>query len=366
VKLLLLGTSIAFWMYCTNVVHNLLVGILMFEIFHDVQYLSIVWVFNRKRAQDDPAGMGRLTRAVFGTRRALMGLYVGMVFAYGSLYFFEMRIDDLTPVFGGVLAASALLHFYYDGFIWKVRERSTRQALGLEGGQELRRTRELVPGFKHALKWSPFVAVVAALAVLVAYPRMSELQARVALADAFPRYDVAQANLGVALYANDDLDGAIEANRRALALDPKDVDLRGQARNNLCWALEERAERYLKTGAAAQALPLAREAAGLEPRLPDLVSNKATELLQKGDVEGAVVKYRTALLVSPEHPQIHMNLALALAAGSRLEEALVHARTAQRGLPQDAGIARLVERLETVAPPRVPRGKPLDAGAAPQ
>jgi len=29
------------------------------------------------------------------------------------------------------VTASTLLHFYYDGFIWKVRERSTRSLAGL-------------------------------------------------------------------------------------------------------------------------------------------------------------------------------------------------------------------------------------------
>ena len=47
-------TSFGFWWYANIAVSNLLLGILLFELFHDVQYLSIVWVFNRSRAARAP------------------------------------------------------------------------------------------------------------------------------------------------------------------------------------------------------------------------------------------------------------------------------------------------------------------------
>jgi uncharacterized membrane protein (UPF0136 family) len=42
VKLVLLVTSISFWWYCNNIVASVLVGSALFEVFHDVQYLSLV------------------------------------------------------------------------------------------------------------------------------------------------------------------------------------------------------------------------------------------------------------------------------------------------------------------------------------
>src|SRR4051812_19112791 len=47
VKLALLATSIGFWWYCNNGVTNILAGIALFEVFHDTQYLSLVWIYNR-------------------------------------------------------------------------------------------------------------------------------------------------------------------------------------------------------------------------------------------------------------------------------------------------------------------------------
>src|SRR5437660_8776866 len=55
----------------------------------------------------------------------------------------------------GVVAASGLLHFYYDGFIWKVREKSTRQSLGLDGGTVDVNLGGWIPGWAmHGAKWA--------------------------------------------------------------------------------------------------------------------------------------------------------------------------------------------------------------------
>src|SRR5947199_9674156 len=53
VKLVLLVTSISFWWYCNNIVASVLVGIALCEVFHDRQYLSLVWINNRKLADSE-------------------------------------------------------------------------------------------------------------------------------------------------------------------------------------------------------------------------------------------------------------------------------------------------------------------------
>src|SRR5262249_9497004 len=149
-----------------------------------------------------------------------------------------------------------------------------------------------------------------------------------------------------ALYQKGDLDGAIVANRKALALHPADEDLAAQSRINLGWALVERSEQHVRAGTPDAAMPLLHEALGLDPKFPDLENDKGTELLKKGDINGALLKYQVALMMAPEHPHVHMNVALALASAGRMHDALDHARMAQRALPQDPGVAQLVQRLE--------------------
>ena len=84
VKMILLVSSIAFWWYCNNGVQNILVGIALFEVFHDVQYLAIVWIYNRSRVERDQSIRGFM-RFVFRRSGSLIGVYVGLVLAYGSI-----------------------------------------------------------------------------------------------------------------------------------------------------------------------------------------------------------------------------------------------------------------------------------------
>src|SRR5207248_3198012 len=82
-------------------------------------------------------------------------------------------------------------HFYYDGFIWKVRERSTRQSLGLAGG-----TTDPAPaglgGFLpswtlHGLRWDAvFVLPLSALWFWQTHLSVPELQRRAWLAADVP------------------------------------------------------------------------------------------------------------------------------------------------------------------------------------
>src|SRR5438093_3339565 len=157
VKLALLITSIVFWWYCNNLVANILVGIALFEVFHDVQYLSLVWIYNRNRVEKD-TNIGGFMRFILRPSGSLIGLYVGLVFAYGSVSYFNAHLgmETVKRILTGVVTAATLLHFYYDGFIWKVRERSTRQSLGLSGGTADVSLGGILPSWAwHGFKWVP-------------------------------------------------------------------------------------------------------------------------------------------------------------------------------------------------------------------
>src|SRR5436190_7407769 len=166
VKLVLLVTSISFWWYCNNIVASVLVGIALFEVFHDVQYLSLVWIYNRKRVESDRS-IGGFMRFVFRRSGALVGVYVGLVLSYGGLSLSKSYVDieAVKRILTGVVTASALLHFYYDGFIWKVREKSTRQSLGIGGGTADVSTTGFLPSWAlHGAKWlAVFVIPLGAL-----------------------------------------------------------------------------------------------------------------------------------------------------------------------------------------------------------
>src|SRR5438093_7564267 len=166
VKLVLLVTSISFWWYCNNIVASVLVGVALFEVFHDVQYLSLVWIYNRKRVETD-SSIGGFMHFVVRPRGTRVGVYVGLVLAYGGLSLSKsyVGIEAVKRIITGVVTASALLHFYYDGFIWKVCEKSTRQSLGISGGTADVMMNRLFPGWAlHGVKsMAVLVIPVAAL-----------------------------------------------------------------------------------------------------------------------------------------------------------------------------------------------------------
>src|SRR5262245_23229526 len=251
VKLLLVATTVAFWWYTNVSVPNLLVGIVMWELFHDVQYLAIVWLFNKRRAESDPE-VGAFTRFVFGRGRAMVFLYLGLILAYGSLHLVSQALPPEFPakVLGGILAASALLHFYYDGFIWKMRERATRASLGIEGGREIASPAGGVPPWlAHSAKWSLlFVLPVFLLGVGWRTGRLDLDEMTLAIAEASPEVPEVQFNLGVTLGRRGDLEGAVAAYRKALSLHPMDPETGLKASVHLATSLIGLEKRKIAAG----------------------------------------------------------------------------------------------------------------------
>src|SRR6266581_1256801 len=225
VKLALLATTIAFWWYCNNGVTNILAGIALFEVFHDVQYLSLVWIYNRSRVEKD-SSIGGFMRFVFRRSGSLVGLYIGLIFAYGSLAYINsyLGIETVKRVLTGVVAASGLLHFYYDGFIWKVRDRSTRENLGLAAGNTSAPPREFLPSWAlHGLKWvAVFVIPLGALWVGQTWSHTPELEQTARIASDLPGSARAYRKYGYSLHKADRLDEAAEQYRIALRLNPND------------------------------------------------------------------------------------------------------------------------------------------------
>src|SRR5213083_1820532 len=223
VKLVLLVTSISFWWYCNNIVASVLVGIALFEVFHDVQYLSLVWIYNRKRVESDRS-IGGFMRFVFRRSGALVGLYIGLIFAYGALGYYKssIGIDVVKRILTGVVTASALLHFYYDGFIWKVREKSTRQSLGISGGTADVSTNALLPTWAlHGAKWvAVFVIPLAALWFAEVHSAQGKLERLGAIVADLPSSVRAHFNYATALQEAGPTDEAAGHFSVALRLNP--------------------------------------------------------------------------------------------------------------------------------------------------
>lgn len=336
VKHVLLATSLGFWWYCNNGIANILVGIALFEVFHDVQYLSIVWLYNGNRVAKDP-GIGGFLRFVFRRSGSMMGVYVGLVFAYGAIAWYAGGVPQewLKQSLLGLVTASALLHFYYDGFIWKVRESSTRQSLGLEGNA-LTEGALLRSWMVHGLRWAVLAVPFAALcAVQLSGRALTPLERRAAVAQALPSDSVALLNLGKALQESGDVAGAEASFSKSLATKPDAeaefcLALIESDRQNFPAAAEhyrrslaldpKSAEAHANLGALLLLQNKPREARThleasiqLRPRQAIARAQLGALLIDDGDYRGAAREFQAALKVQPEFAAAKDGLARASA-----------------------------------------------------
>ncbi|HTI50597.1 MAG TPA: tetratricopeptide repeat protein [Planctomycetaceae bacterium] len=160
IKLLMLSSGIGFWWFSFVYVEFSGLSVTLYEVAHDVQYMAITWLYNCRRVKSSPEFDGFM-RFVF--RRGMALLYMGLIAAYGAIGLLPRLVENgaLIAFFNAFILISTILHYYYDGFIWKVREQSTQAGLGVGGQAGSSRTAQAeCRGLAHLLKWSPLILLV--------------------------------------------------------------------------------------------------------------------------------------------------------------------------------------------------------------
>ncbi len=115
---------------------------------HVTQYLAIVWKYNRMLASRMEPSRGGMFRKFFsrgGVKLGLVYLFACLLYGY-TLYGARFFINEpsMLSIIGVTLSkwllalvfsisfTSTLLHYYYDGFIWKIRHKENQKNLDLE------------------------------------------------------------------------------------------------------------------------------------------------------------------------------------------------------------------------------------------
>jgi Tfp pilus assembly protein PilF len=285
------------------------------------------------------SNIGGFMRFVFRRSGSLMGLYLGLVFAYGSLSYFNahLGIDTVKRILTGVVTASTLLHFYYDGFIWKVRERSTRQSLGLAGGTTDVSLGGLFPSWAlHGLKWAMvFVLPLSALWFWQTHLMVPEVQRRAWLVADVPVGAKQHYDYGLALQKEGQWEQAEEQYKIALGFKPTDA----KSHMNLASVLMAQA----KFDAAALHM---EEALRLQPNSGEFHFSYGSLLQRLGRGDEAGPHYEAAARLTPDSPDAHYNYAAFLASAGKENDALSELRQVVRLKPDhvDARI-RLADAL---------------------
>jgi Flp pilus assembly protein TadD len=341
VKMTLLVSSIGFWWYCNNGVQNILVGIALFEVFHDVQYLSIVWIYNRTRVERD-ASIGGFMRFVFRRSGALIGVYVGLVLGYGAIAFTQSAVtaESIRNGLIGIVTASALLHFYYDGFIWKVRETQTRAMLGIEGAgaTALASPRFFPPWGQHSLRWAALVIPFGALCATQLVGRVvPALERTEKVAEVLPQDPEAQFNYGKVLHQAGRVEEAIAKYEFAIGKKPS----LAEAEFYLGLAWRELGDRWKEDFGAENTVYLDRaiehyeRALLLDPKNENgkCEANLAGILVAKGMRAEARRRYEHSLSVNPDLQIAHKELADILCGDLEYDSAIAHYQEALRIQP---------------------------------
>lgn len=331
VKILTLVLSIGFWWYCMVSVRQIILGVALYEVFHDVQYLAIVWFFNQRRAQAGTQA-GWLTQFLFRPKARLVFIYLALIAIYGAGSHMTRSMDQthLYKILTGLYVASGLLHFYYDGFIWRIREKSTGDTLGVQTAQSLpQRVKNLVPGWAmHAAMWGLFVAP---LAVLAMADGANNAYGRVVAT--LPDSARANFNYAVELHKQDDFDAAERHARQALKANENwskpwallgEIELSRKHPANAIDYLKQavKLDSYnaiahfnlgnaliqlhnIPEGTAAYA-----RAVELDPKMEtSTFNNLGSALLDAGAPEDAIGAFRNAVAADPENIKALKNLA---------------------------------------------------------
>ena len=303
-KLGLLMSTFAYVWVVRVLTHDPFLSVALFELLHAMQYLAIVWAFNHRLVVNGSAGV--LPRFFYLPRAASVVAYVGACLAYGSLalaVFTQLQDGLLKQVMEALLITSGLLHYYYDGFIWKLKQPETLRGLDLESKEGAKRPATVV--------WSSVgqAALVGVLVVLLASLEATTtppdgLAKELAIVQAVPESPTALNNAGSQLLQRGQPREALALLRKALKLQPG-LD---QARMSLSDALATVAQEEAQAGRLDSALIYLREAVEVEPDSAERHNDLGVMLANLGRYDEAEFALREALLLDPNHASARQNL----------------------------------------------------------
>jgi Tfp pilus assembly protein PilF len=276
------ATTIGYYWFAFAWLPNVPVAYVLYELFHDVQYYAITWLFGRQRVQRP--GTAPWFQRLFRPGLPAAALFVGVMLACGAADFFGRGAASSTTLLNwslGISATAALLHYYYDGFIWKAREQGLARDLGIQDAAAAR----TAPRLRHAAAWGLF-AVPLLLVTMAGGPPPNAEQRAAALVALAPDDFLSRADLAFAQAARGELATAITNYRAAVAANPG----YGQVRANFGATLEFEGD-----------LDGAREQYEAALRCPDHESahrmahtNLGVLLLLKGDRTAAESHFRAS------------------------------------------------------------------------
>ncbi len=281
------------WIY----IKDLTIGYAAFAAFHDIQYFAIVWVYNNNLVSRQEK-TSRLLRAFFTSRSMpiIVG-YIAICFIYGTVNYSLHWLDRATWIKAVevLVITSTLLHYYFDGFIWKMRDKRNQANLEIAGeaGWDRIGARAAVSSvverfsgyFRETGRQLLYFAVpVLLLSTVQIYWHADEVEARDALAQLFPDLPGAHNDRGVMYSRIGDWEKASSAYRRAIELDPESHE-----------ALKNMGVVYARHGQLEEAHEYYQRALEAKPLFVEALNAQGLILMQRGEFEQAQDRFLQAV-----------------------------------------------------------------------
>ncbi len=119
-------------------IDNITVGWLVLNVWHNAQYILLVWLYNNNRFKHGIDSRHRFLSTISQTRNVVM--YFGVCLGLSTVvYFLLSRLADglyVTSAVPATLVVFMMINFHHyivDGIIWKVRKPALQRNLGITG-----------------------------------------------------------------------------------------------------------------------------------------------------------------------------------------------------------------------------------------
>jgi tetratricopeptide (TPR) repeat protein len=291
-KIAVMATTVFIIWYGWIHINDLVIGYAAFAVFHDIQYFAIVWVYNNNLVKRQERST-KVLRAFFTTRTLpILVAYILVCFAYGSINMLEgfLKSEQAIKTVEIFVITSTLLHYYFDGFIWKMRDKKNQANLGIsaEDGVERIDSGMLHSGWGYAREagrqMAYFAVPVMCLSLFQLYWTADEAEAREKMVELFPDLAGAHNNLGVYHARRGDWDLATSSYQRALELDGGAYE----AYKNLGLV-------YARQGELHKAHEHYELAIVNKPQYVEALNAQGLIYMQRGDWEKAQVRFKQAI-----------------------------------------------------------------------
>jgi tetratricopeptide (TPR) repeat protein len=302
------------------VLEDVILGYAITALAHDVQYFAIVWIYNNGVLKRSKLAGKKFFRFLFQDGRLrLVGFYILLILGYGGIEATARATQNFVvyDIVKVIIATSAFLHYYYDGFIWKLRKPEISR--NLVENQEpnvdaqiprvtsnffdwVIRMRDKYIGRSYFFETSKQIVCFGVPILFLAWTdetySVTDVSAKKYLSQMAPTVAKTHDDLGIAYNREGNLQASIRSHQEAIRAD-----------SNYAIAYTHLGIAYSKLGDRGRAIMYHKTAIQIKPDLPQAHYNLGAEYLRGKQFEQAIVYLIKAVELDEEYVLAHKVLA---------------------------------------------------------